>query len=39
MGQGQRNAVPRKIIADNLKQAGWSLGWVSALDAAGATLS
>jgi hypothetical protein len=21
-----------EIIADNLKQAGWSLGWVSALD-------
>jgi len=23
---------PWEIIADNLKKAGWSLGWVSALD-------
>jgi hypothetical protein len=24
-----------EIIADNLKEAGWSLGWVSALDCEG----
>jgi hypothetical protein len=27
-----------EIIADNLKQAGWSLGWVSALDLEGRTI-
>jgi hypothetical protein len=27
-----------EIIADNLKQAGWSLGWVSALDCEGRTI-
>ena len=26
-----------KIIADNLKKAGWSLGWVSAVDTEGRT--
>jgi hypothetical protein len=25
----------RKIIADNLKKAGWSLGWVSPVDSQG----
>jgi hypothetical protein len=24
-----------EIIADNLKKAGWSLGWVSAIDSSG----
>jgi hypothetical protein len=28
----------REIIADNLKKAGWSLGWVSAVDSEGRTL-
>jgi hypothetical protein len=28
----------REIIADNLKKAGWSLGWVSAMDREGRTL-
>jgi hypothetical protein len=28
----------RKIIADNLSKAGWSLGWVSALDVQGRTI-
>jgi hypothetical protein len=27
-----------EIIADNLKTAGWSLGWVSALDGEGRTI-
>ena len=25
-------------IADNLKKAGWSLGWISAVDSAGQTI-
>jgi len=27
-----------EIIADNLKKAGWSCGWVSALDCEGQTI-
>jgi hypothetical protein len=27
-----------EIIADNLHKAGWSLGWVSAVDSAGRTI-
>jgi hypothetical protein len=27
-----------ETIADNLKKAGWSLGWVSAIDSEGRTL-
>jgi hypothetical protein len=27
-----------EIIADNLKKAGWSLGWVSAVDSEGCTI-
>jgi hypothetical protein len=27
-----------EIIADNLSKAGWSLGWVSALDLKGRTI-
>ncbi len=27
-----------EIIADNLKKAGWNLGWVSALDLEGRTI-
>jgi hypothetical protein len=27
-----------KIIADNLSKAGWSLGWVSAIDREGKTI-
>jgi hypothetical protein len=27
-----------ETIADNLKKAGWSLGWVSALDSQGRTI-
>jgi hypothetical protein len=27
-----------EIIADDLKKAGWSLGWVSAIDSEGRTL-
>jgi len=27
-----------EIIADNLKKAGWSLGWVSAIDSKGRTI-
>jgi hypothetical protein len=27
-----------EIIADNLKKAGWSLGWVSAVDCEGRTI-
>jgi hypothetical protein len=27
-----------EIIADNLHDAGWSLGWVSAIDSAGRTI-
>ena len=29
---------PWEIIADNLSKAGWSLGWVSAVDARGRTI-
>ena len=29
---------PWEIIADNLKEAGWSLGWVSAIDSNGRTI-
>jgi hypothetical protein len=29
---------PWKIIADNLSNAGWSLGWVSAIDSNGRTI-
>jgi len=29
---------PWEIIADNLSKAGWSLGWVSALDREGRTI-
>jgi hypothetical protein len=29
----------KQIIADNLSKAGWSLGWVSALDLEGRTIS
>ena len=28
-----------EIIADNLSKAGWSLGWVSAIDSQGQTIS
>ena len=28
----------RELIADNLKKAGWSLGWVSAMDSQGRTI-
>jgi hypothetical protein len=28
----------REIIADNLKKAGWSLGWVSAIGSEGQTI-
>jgi hypothetical protein len=28
----------RKVIADNLSKAGWSLGWVSAVDSEGRTI-
>jgi hypothetical protein len=27
-----------EIIADNVKKAGWSLGWVSAIDSQGRTI-
>ena len=27
-----------EVVADNLKKAGWSLGWVSALDLEGRTI-
>ena len=27
-----------EIIADNLKKAGWSLGWISAIDSNGRTI-
>ena len=27
-----------EIIADNLKESGWSLGWVSAIDSEGRTI-
>jgi len=26
-----------EVVADNLKKAGWSLGWVSAVDSQGRT--
>jgi hypothetical protein len=29
---------PWEIIADNLHKAGWSLGWVSAIDSNGAAI-
>jgi hypothetical protein len=29
---------PWEIIADDLKKAGWSLGWVSAVDSQGRTM-
>ena len=29
---------PWEIIADNLSKAGWSLGWVSAIDSNGRTI-
>jgi hypothetical protein len=28
----------RKIVADNLKKVGWSVGWVSAVDSEGRTI-
>src|SRR5262245_37438340 len=34
---GSRPVKYWEIIADNLKKAGWSLGWVSALDVKGRT--
>ena len=40
-GHGYKVAMPVKyleIIADNLHKAGWSLGWVSALDLEGRTI-
>ena len=27
-----------EVVADNLKKAGWSLGWISALDVEGRTI-
>jgi hypothetical protein len=27
-----------EVVADNLKRAGWSLGWVSAVDSHGRTI-
>ena len=27
-----------EVVADNLKKAGWSLGWVSAVDSQGRTI-
>jgi hypothetical protein len=30
--------LPITIIADNLSKAGWSLGWVSAVDSEGRTI-
>jgi hypothetical protein len=27
-----------EVVADNLKKAGWSLGWVSAIDSQGRTI-
>jgi hypothetical protein len=27
-----------EVVADNLKKAGWSLGWVSAIDVQGRTI-
>ena len=27
-----------EVVADNLKKAGWSLGWVSAVDSHGQTI-
>jgi hypothetical protein len=30
--------MSEEIIADNLHDAGWSLGWVSALDVEGRTI-
>jgi hypothetical protein len=38
---GQQKAPSTKyweIVADNLKKAGWSLGWVSAVDSEGQTI-
>jgi hypothetical protein len=40
-GAQKRQNSPREIlgiIADNLRKAGWSLGWVSALDDNGRTI-
>ena len=39
-GLTQKNALPvaARSIADNLKKAGWSLGWVSAVDSEGRTI-
>jgi len=34
----RNNLVGRETIADNLKKAGWSLGWVSAIDCDGRTI-
>lgn len=28
----------REVVADNLKRAGWSVGWVSAIDLEGRTI-
>jgi len=40
--EGKRRRIRRvkywEIIADNLQNAGWSLGWVSALDSEGRTI-
>ena len=33
----QHNSKSWKVIANNLKKAGWSLGWVSAIDSDGRT--
>src|SRR5204862_1949274 len=34
----QRRDIYWEIIADNLKKAGWSLGWVAAVDCHGRTI-
>jgi hypothetical protein len=36
--QSQRSVKYWEIIADNLHKAGWSLGWVSAVDLRGRTI-
>src|SRR5881398_1942731 len=38
IGQGARAGAYWEIIADNLSKAGWSWGWVSALDREGRTI-
>jgi len=38
LGQGARAGAYWEIIADNLSKAGWSWGWVSALDREGRTI-